>query len=167
LKNDSLFAQTVTKTIWLRHNNYDIFDLFLKDPKDGIDTADMLGVKFQFQMNLAGEIDVLGTQLESGLKPILFSRILESKNLTAAEMQKYTGEYSFAGKTSKVYIKEDKLLYISVPGEGDFELNLLANDKFAVKGMDGFSLQFTPQGASKITGAEFNTPNGMLKVTRK
>ena len=166
-QNDSLFAKTPTLTLWLRHNNYDIFDLILKDPKEGIDTTDGLGARFQYQMNLAGEIDGFNTQLEPGLKPLLFNKIPEIKNLTAAELQKYTGSYSLGNTTSKVYIKDNKTLFVSIPNEGDFELTPLGNDKFAVKVMNGFSVQFTPQGASKITGADYNTPNGSFKVARK
>jgi hypothetical protein len=153
--------------LWLRHNNYDIFDLILKDPKEGIDTINRLGARFEYQMNLAGEIDGFNTQLESGLKPLLFSRILETKSLTAAQMEKYTGFYSLGNTSSKVYIKDNTTLFVSIPGEGDFELVPLGDDKFAVKVMNGFSIQFTPQGASKITGADYNTPNGSFKVVKK
>ena len=101
VKNDSLFLKTVTHTIWLRQANFDIFDVFDKDPKEGIDTAEMLGVKIQFRMNTAGDIDGLESQLEGGLKPLLFTREVEAKPITAAELQKYVGEYLLARDNSK------------------------------------------------------------------
>src|SRR6185312_15295305 len=67
VSNDSLFVKTFTHTLWLRHANYDIFDVFDKDPKDGIDTSEAPGLKIQFTMNLSGEIDALQSPLEAGL----------------------------------------------------------------------------------------------------
>ncbi|HTE01041.1 MAG TPA: serine hydrolase [Mucilaginibacter sp.] len=167
VKNDSLFLKTVTHTLWLRHANYDIFDMFDKDPKDGIDTTDVQNVKIQFQMNLSGDIDGLTTQLEDGLKPLLFSRELEAKALTANELEKYTGEYELAGMTVKIYIKDGKTLYALVPGQPDYELVPMGNDKFGLKVLSGYYLQFGPPASAKITEATFIQPNGSYKAKKK
>jgi CubicO group peptidase (beta-lactamase class C family) len=167
IRHDSLFLKTVTHTLWARHSNYDIFDLFDVDPKEGIDTSEMFDVGIQFRMNTAGDIDALESPFEAGLKPIIFAREVEAKPLTAAEMQKYVGDYALAGITVKVYIKDNKTLYALVPGQPDYELVPIGNDKFSLKVLPGYYLQFDPQGADKITGATFIQPNGSFKAVKK
>jgi CubicO group peptidase (beta-lactamase class C family) len=167
VKNDSLFVKTVTHTLFLRHANYDIFEVFDVDPKDGIDTADNGGLELQFRMNLSGDIDAVEGQLEGGLKPIIFTKELAAKALTAAELQKYVGDYALGGVTVKVYIKDNKTLFVLVPGQPDYEMVPLGNDKFAVKVLSGYYLQFGPPGAAKITDATFMQPNGSVKAVKK
>ena len=167
LKNDSLFVKSVTKTLWLRQSNYDIFDIFDKDPKDGIDTTEKSDLKIQFHMNASGDIDALESQVEAGLKPMIFTRETEAKPLTGAELEKYVGDYLLAGITAKVYVKDGKTLYALVPGQPDYELIPIGNDKFALKVLSGFYLQFGPPGATTITDATFIQPNGSFKAKKK
>jgi len=167
LRNDSLFVKTITHILWLRHANYDIFDVYDVDPKEGIDTSEAAQLKLQFRMNLSGDIDGVEGQLEGGLKPIIFTKEIEAKKVTATELQKYVGEYELAGITAKVYIKDNKTLFVLVPGQPDYELVPLGSDKFAIKILSGFSLQFGPAGAAKITEATFIQPNGSFKATKK
>jgi CubicO group peptidase (beta-lactamase class C family) len=167
VSHDSLFVKTNRQTIWLRHANYDIFEVFNKDPKEGIDTSEKVDLRLQFRMNLSGDIDGLEGQLEDGLKPIVFTKELAAKALTTAELQKYTGDYDLAGMVAKVYVKDGKTLFVLVPGQPDYEMIALGNDKFAVKILSGFYLQFGPSGAAKITEATFIQPNGSFKAVRK
>jgi len=167
LRNDSLFVKTVTHTLWLRQSNYDIFDVFDVDPKEGIDTADDHGLKLQFRMNLAGDIESVEGQLEGGLKPIIFTKKITAKAVTAAELKKYVGDYAMAGIVVKVYVKDAKTLFVLVPGQPDYEMVPLGDDKFAVKVLSGYYLQFGPPGAAKITEATFIQPNGSFKAVKK
>jgi CubicO group peptidase (beta-lactamase class C family) len=166
--HDSLFAKTYTNTLWLRHGNYDVFEVFLKDPKEGIDTNRVYGINLQFHTSIGGDIDGLDTQLEGGLKPFTFTRSEEVNPVavTAAGLQKYVGNYLLAGTVIKVYTK-DNTLFVLVPGQPDYELVSVGNDKFALKVVSGYYLQFGPAGADKMTEAVFIQPNGNFKATRK
>ncbi|MDB4901102.1 MAG: serine hydrolase [Mucilaginibacter sp.] len=166
LVKDSLLVKTFNNTIWLRHNTYDIFDVFDKDIKDGVDTSEAPNLKIQFQMDLAGDINGLTAILEAGLKPILFTKQIAAKPLTANELQKYVGEYELAGIVAKVYLKE-KTLYLFVPGQPEYETIPMGNDKFSIKNLSGYYLQFGPPGEAKITEATFIQPNGSFKAKRK
>jgi hypothetical protein len=85
LQGDSLFGSFVSKTFWLRHDNYDVFSAFEKDPKEGIDTSDN-GVKLQFNMDLSGTITGASIPLEPGLpKSIIFTRAPKAKAVSAAD----------------------------------------------------------------------------------
>ena len=165
--HDSLFLKTVTHTLWLRHANYDIFDVFNKDPKEGIDTTDADGPKIQFQMNLSGDVDGLTSQLQDGLKPLLFAKGIDAKSISAAELQKYAGDYELAGMTIKIAIKNGNTLYALIPGQPDYEMVPLGNDKFSVKVLNGYYLQFGPPGEAKITEATFIQPDGSFKAKKK
>ncbi|MFI5136898.1 MAG: serine hydrolase [Sphingobacteriales bacterium] len=167
VRNDSLYVKTVTHTLWLRHANFDIFEVFDVDPKEGIDTSDTPDLKLQFRMNLSGDIESLEGKLEGGLNPIVFTKEIEAKKVTAAELQKYVGEYELAGMVAKVYIKDGKTLYVLVPGQPDYELIPLGNDKFAIKVLSGYFMQFSPPGAAKIMDATFIQPNGSFKATKR
>ena len=158
---DSLFAKTTAKTLWLRPANYDVFDVFENDPEDGIDTAEKATIKIQFKTNIDGDIDGLESQLEESLKPIIFSRVNQPKSLTAAQMQKYIGGYNLSGASVKFYIKDDKTLYVSIPGQPDYELIPIGEDKFSIRGFgSGYCLQFGSVGADKITQVTFIQPEG-------
>jgi CubicO group peptidase (beta-lactamase class C family) len=166
LVKDSLLAKTFNNTIWLRHNTYDIFDVFDKDLKDGVDTSENSNLKIQFQMDLAGDINGFTALLEDGLKPILFTKQVLAKPVTANELQKYVGEYELAGIVAKVYLKE-KILYLFVPGQPEYETIPIGNDKFSIKNLSGYYLQFGPPGEAKITEATFIQPNGSFKAKKK
>jgi hypothetical protein len=165
LVKDSLLIKTFNNIVWLRHNNYDVFDAF-DDPKDGVDTTENFGLKIQFQMNLAGDVSGLTAPLEDGLKPIVFTKQIEAKVVTVSELQKYVGDYELAGMVAKVYIK-DKTLYVLVPGQPDYETVPMGSDKFALKALSGYYMQFGPPGEAKITELTFIQPNGSFKAKKK
>jgi CubicO group peptidase (beta-lactamase class C family) len=166
LVKDSLFAKTFNNNIWFRHNTYDIFDVYEKDPKDGIDTSENSNFKIQFQMDLAGDINGLTISLEEGLKPILFTKLIVAKPVTAEELTKYVGEYELAGIVAKAYLK-GKTLYLFVPGQPEYETIPMGNDKFSIKNLSGYYVQFGPPGEAKITEATFIQPNGSFKAKKK
>jgi CubicO group peptidase (beta-lactamase class C family) len=167
VKGDSLFIKTPVNTLWLRHGNYDNFEILEKDAKEGIDTNRVFGVTFQFRTSTDGDINGIEAQLEGGLKPFIFARQAEVKEIAASDLPKYTGDYEVAGTSIKVYIKDEKTLYVLVPGQPDYELVPQGDAKFAIKTLNGFYLQFEPQGGDKTTSVTFIQPNGSYKAERK
>ncbi|HEV3324524.1 MAG TPA: serine hydrolase [Puia sp.] len=170
LKQDSLFALFPLKTWWLKHHHYDVFDPFEKDPKDGIDTSGADGgLRLQFGMDQAGAITSVSMNLEGTLgKPIVFTRTPKATALTAAELQKYAGEYLFGGTvTSKVYIKNGQTLFLFVPGQPEYELVPVGADKFSFKTLTGFAIQFVVDDKGEVTGLLAIQPNGTFKASRK
>ena len=167
LNKDSLFAKGGDNVLWLRHYHYDVFDIFGKDAKEGIDTADAGPVKIQFQMNAAGDIENLTVPFEAGLKPIVFAKQLKVKDIKKEDLQKYTGEYELSGATVKVYIKNDKTLYALVPGQPEYELVPIDKDKFGLKVISGYYIQFSVDDKNKVTDLTFIQPNGNFKAVKK
>ena len=168
LKNDSLFAQLGKDQFWLHHYHYDIFDPFSKDSKDGIDTTDKSNLRFQFDMTEAGEINSVHLVLEPTLPALKFTKTPKAKAITKEELQKYVGDYDLRGAAVvKVYIKDDKTLFVLVPGQPDYELIAVEKDKFALKAISGYFVQFELNDKGESNSLTFIQPNGNFKATKK
>jgi len=163
---DSLFGRTPTKIFWLRHYNYDVFEPLEKDPEEGIDTSDAGQLKVQFNMDINGNIQSASMAFEPTLKPIEFARKEKEVMMTAENLQKYAGDYELAGTTAKVYIKVNTL-YLFVTGQPEYELTSVGNDKFVIKDLTGYSLQFQKDQKNDITAITFIQPNGVFKANRR
>lgn len=171
LQQDSLFANFPKSTWWLKHYHYDVFDPFDKDPKTGIDTSESGddGVKVQFDMDQAGNIVSVSMRLEAALgKPLVFTRTPKPAVLNASELQKFVGEYIFGGTiTAKIYTKNDKTLFMFVPGQPEYELVPIGSDKFSIKSLTGFTIQFNSNDRGEVTELLAIQPNGTFKAPKK
>jgi len=168
LDKDSLFAKGAENVLWLRHFHYDVFEFFDKDSKEGIDTTDgPAPYQFQFQMNSAGDIDGLLAPFEAGLKPLVFAKQLTPKEVKKDDLQKYTGDYELNDAIVKLYIKNDKTLYALVPGQPEYELVAVDKDKFGLKVISGYFIQFSVDDKNKVTDLTFIQPNGNFKAVKK
>ena len=163
---DSLFARVSQKIFWLRHYHYDVFEPLEKDPREGIDTSAGGQLKIQFNMDINGDINSASAAFEPTLKAIEFMRKEKEVALTKEALEKYTGEYELSGVTSKVYVKNNTL-YLYVAGQPDYELVSTGNDKFVIKTLTGYSLQFQKDDKGNVIAVSFLQPNGIFKATRK
>jgi CubicO group peptidase (beta-lactamase class C family) len=165
-ERDSLFAYLPNNTWWLMHYHYDMFEPFDKNIHDGIDTNDKSD-PIQFNLNAAGDIESISMTLESGIKPIVFTRTPKPKEVSSDDLQKYTGEYTLGGAIAKVYIKNEKTLYLFVPGQPEYELVPVDKDKFAIKTLQGFTIQFNVNSTGQVIEMLSIQPNGTFKAPRK
>ncbi|MGA9212511.1 MAG: serine hydrolase [Kaistella sp.] len=163
LEKDSLYFMGGSKKIWLRHNNFDTFDLMLQDPDVGVKSTDEPMVTGQFSLETSGNISGFSALFEDGIKPIEFKKKLNEKSLSKEELQQFTGDYALEGMTVKIYIKNEKTLYALVPGQPEYELIAVDKDKFALKNLSGYFLQFNTAEKS----ATFIQPNGNFKAKKK
>lgn len=167
IQADSLFVHAGKQTWWLRQYHYDVFEPFDVDETKGIDTSDKSNLRLNFRTNDMGEISELLTVIEPSLPPLKFERKPKPKVLTKEDLKKYTGDYELSGATVNVYIKDDKTLVAKVPGQPDYELIPLGNDKFSLKVAAGFYIQFEVNNQQETTALTFMQPNGNFKATRK
>jgi tetratricopeptide (TPR) repeat protein len=84
--------------------------------------------------------------------------------LTAKELEKYVGAFEFEAisLTATTMIKGNAL-WLSAPGQGDFELVPLSTDAFTIKGISGYKIQFEMDG-NKPVGLTSTQPNGTYKA---
>ncbi|MBA2329669.1 MAG: serine hydrolase [Flavisolibacter sp.] len=166
LNGDSLMASVPNKNLWLKHYHYNIFSPYEKDPEEGIDTSAASQLKFNFLMNLQGEINTISTDLEPSLKSLEFVKRPKEVAMTEASLQDYVGDFELMGTIIKVYSKGNTL-YVHVPGQPDYELAAEGNDKFNLKILNGYSLQFIRDDAKNVISASFIQPNGTFTATKK
>ena len=153
---------------WLRHYHYDVFEAIPIDKKTGIDTTQQETLKINFQSSAAGEITSLLTPLQPGLKDIEFGRKSKPKELTKEELSRFTGEFEFApGANVKFYLKGDKTLYAFIEGQPEYELVPVDKNKFDLKVLQGYSVQFEENEKGEILSASFIQPNGTFKAKKK
>lgn len=164
--HDSLFAFVGKKTLWLQHAQYDIFNFFEKDPKDGIDTSDN-STPLQFQMNPNGDITSIDISLEPSVKAISFTRTPKAKEISVDSLQKFVGDYDLSGIVIKISIHNAKTLFMFVPGQPEYELIPIEKNKFSIKILTGFTVQFVEDDKNAIKGLLSIQPNGTFKATRK
>jgi len=166
-KGDSLFIYTKNANYWLKHSTYDVFNLYGVDKKSGIDTTGGSGMAIQFVINKMGEIEALETELEYGLKPFVFKRSPKPVAVEGVSLKKYEGEYELGGMVAKVYIKNENVLYVFVPGQPEYETVPAGNGEFKLKSLSGYSMKFVVDEKGKVIAANFIQPNGTFKAIKK
>lgn len=164
-ERDSLFAHFGEEVNYVQHYHYDIFEPF--NIEDGVIDTTRSPVLLTFTSNSSGDIDGVNIPMEPTVDPINFKRTPKEIEVTAEDLEPYVGEYELAGTNIKVYIKDENVLYVFVPGQPEYELVATGEHKFVFKTLDGFSLQFQEAEGGKINAVKFNQPNGIFTATKK
>jgi len=165
-KGDSLFAKLKNQNWWMEQFHYDIFRPF--DTNEGIDTADKSPIRFQFNTGLKGDIESASLfNFEPAIPaPIKFKRTNAAKEITADNLKKYEGIFTLSGAEFKTYIKEN-VLYVSVPGQPEYELMPVGNHKFDFKKVAGYAVTFEVNDKGELLSLTFVQPNGNFKAAKK
>ena len=167
LKNDSMFLMAPIEKLYLRPYHYDVFTLMDKDDlKDAATAYNSDALKIMFRMDEGGDIVSASMPLEGPEKPIVFIKGAKAKPMTKDSLQKYTGDYSLSGTTVKVYIKGENTLYVFVPGQPEYELIATEKDKFTLKVLPAYHVQFSGNAKGEIAELTFIQPNGSFKATK-
>ncbi len=165
-KGDSLFAKLKNQNWWMEQFHYDIFRPY--DTEEGIDTADKSPIRFQFNTGLKGDVESASLfNFEPAIPtPIKFKRTNAVKEITTEDLKKYIGIFSLAGADIKTYLKEN-ILYVSVPGQPEYELVPVGNHKFDFKKVAGYAVNFELNDKGDLLSLTFVQPNGNFKAAKK
>lgn len=166
VENDSLFAIFKLKKLYLKHYHYDIFEPF-EATTTAVDTSVSSPLRFNFITNDVGDISYAKMQIEPTLDPIEFKRSPNTITVNKIDLEKYTGDYNLLGTPLKVYIKDENVLYLFVPGQPEYELIATAKHKFSFKIIEGFKVEFFESDDASINEMNVIQPNGTFKATRK
>jgi len=165
-QNDSLFVHIYQNDpAWLKHYHYDIFQPFNVDKSGKPDTSASSPMRFQFFMNEAGDISSLSMKLEPTLDALQFVKSPRTIKTNANDLQKYAGEYELSGTTITVSVRNNTLFTL-VPGQPEYEMSALGNDRFALKVLSGYFVQFDVKD-KEVTQLIFQQPNGNFAAKRK
>lgn len=164
LGGDSLYAVFKLQKAWIRHRHYDVFDLYaMKAGK--ADTTSMLDPKLNFKTNDQGEIAGVTFKLEPAVDAFTFTRAAKAAAVDEKTLSQYVGSYELGGMVARFYLK-GKGLALTVPGQPEYDLIFVGVDKFVIKNLDGFKIEFV-QTAGKYSEAVFIQPNGTFRAKRK
>jgi CubicO group peptidase (beta-lactamase class C family) len=165
-KGDSLFAKLKNQNWWMEQFHYDIFRPY--DTEEGIDTADKSPIRFQFNTGLKGDIESASLfNFEPAIPaPIKFKRTNAAKEIATDDLKKYVSSFSLAGADIKTYLKEN-ILYVSVPGQPEYELVPVGNHKFDFKKVAGYAVNFELNDKGELLSLTFVQPNGNFKAAKK
>ena len=165
-QKDSLVAKYNALTFNVKHYHFNYFNFI--PVADGVDAGEDDAMKGQFNINLKGEIESLSLPLQPGVKDIVFTKKVETIDVSKADLEKYVGEYELPGPTLvKVYIKGENTLIAFVTGQTDYELVPVKPDLFNLKIASGYSVRFEKNEVGEIIALSFLQPNGTFKATRK
>lgn len=166
-KGDSLFGILPDGSSWyLKHYCYDIYDPAPVDKEKGV-SKDTYPWRFTFRTDESGKISQVSIPMESPVKPTLFTRTEKSLALDANALKKYEGEYELKGVPAKIYRKGGDQLFLTVPGQPEYALVPSGKDKFAIKGLTGFYIQFSLNDKQEVTALTSIQPNGKYTFTKK
>jgi len=158
-EGDQLKGEYNSNSYEMAHYHYDIFKITHEFME--IDT------KLSFSTDDKGNIGSLAVQLEPNVKEIVFNRMPEKKMTEKSFLGKFSGEYVLGEITATVILKGEKTLYLSVPGQPEYELVPYKGTVFNLKNLTGFSIEFIMDESGVVTEAKITQPNGVFTAKKK
>jgi len=164
IDHDSLFLQTGKSISWLKQDQYDWFKMYERDKQGHVDTSQ--GFSIEFRTDQTGEINEINAAFEPSVKTIVFSRIPKTAVIQTDSLKKFEGVYLIGQLELKVFLQNNSL-HLSVPGQPDYELIPIEENKFTLKDMSGFTITFNRNEKNVVTEMISSQPNGTFKAIRK
>jgi hypothetical protein len=165
-ERDSLFAYLPDKILWLKQVHYDVFKPF-DYTKSTKDTTEKSTLRFNFHTGNTGDIESVHINIEPALKPIEFKNQPASIKVEKGSLEVYSGEYYIGEMKARIYTKNADALYLFVEGQPEYELVATGLNKFSIKSLEGYQVEFISDANKKITSLLFIQPNGTFKATKK
>ena len=158
-EGDQLKAEYNSIPFTLTHYHYDIFEFH----NEFLDIT----TKVSFFTDLKGNIGSLAVQLEPAVKEIVFTRMPEKAMMEKSFLEKFEGEYVLGEVAVTVSLKGEKTLFLSVPGQPEYELIPYKGTEFNLKNLVGFSIEFVMDKSGVVTEAKVTQPNGVFTARKK
>ncbi len=146
-------------TMPLTHYHYDIFHVTLK--------RFFFSSKVSFATGLKGEIEGLSISLEPAVNAITFKRAADQSMREKSFLEPFVGTYEVMGITATVTLRGEKTLFLTVPGQPDYELIPYHNTTFQLKDHPNFSVEFKRDEAGNVTEAIVTQPNGTMVAKKR
>lgn len=162
--DDQLKLTYNTLTFALTHYHYDIFEATEMTPEDfDFDLA----TKILFTTDLKGNIASLSAKLEPMANDIVFQRVPSKEMKEKSFLEPFVGQYEVLGITVTVTLHGDTILFLSVPGQPEYELVPYQGTTFQFKGLSGFSVEFKRDTSGAVSEAVLTQPQGVMAAKKK
>lgn len=144
----------------MEHWHYDIFHAEEKN----LDVDMMLN----FQSDMNGSVYQFSVALDPLSSDVVFTKNASARLSDPQFLDRLTGKYVFEkGELSISIERRNKTLYATVPGQPVYALEPYQGTEFKLKGLNGYSIEFTVPEKGKALEASVIQPNGVFKVTRE
>lgn len=166
LEGDSLIAAFEQTSFYLNHFHYDVFEAYElgKEMSEDSKSADF---RFNFVSDNSGEIAELSIRFEVLVDPVVFKRTPNSVLTSLSDLMVLAGDYALGSSTNlTVVLRAGSTLFAIIPGQPEYELISKGNDRFGVKSLDGFELEFHKKDG-QVTSVSIIQPNGILEAKRR
>jgi len=143
------------------HYHYEVFEATENKLND------LSKTKAQFVTDVEGEVTSVLISMEPSVKPIEFVRQPDASFKDAGFLRQFVGEYELGANKVTVRLREDNNLTLAIPGQSTQELAGLRGNKFALKGLSGFTVEFIVDSMGRVSQLAFYQPNGNFVAVRK
>ena len=143
----------------MKHYHYDVFEFH----NDLLDTP----MKVSYFSDVKGNIHSLAIKLEQAVEEIVFTRMPPQKMKEKSFLEKFVGEYELEGMTVTIRLKGKDTLFLSVPGQPEYELVPYKGTEFTLKKLTGFSIEFIMDESGVVKEAKVVQPNGVFAAKKK
>lgn len=146
----------------LEHWHYEVWN----GAKGGADPTFEDG-KLLFQGDMRGNVAAVAAQFEPQVADIVFTKKPDARLSDPAYLARYVGEYELPGPEVFTIALSGNTLTVNVPGQPQYHLVPGLGGEFVLKEVSVISLAFVEDAQGKVTGVNFNQPNGVFFATRK
>lgn len=143
----------------MKHYHYDVFEFH----NELLDTP----MKVSYSTDVNGNIHSLTIKLEPAVEEIVFTRMAPKTMKEKSFLEKFVGDYELEGMTVTIRLKGKDTLFLSVPGQPEYELVPYRGTEFSLKNLTGFSVEFILDKSGAVIEAKVAQPNGVLTAKKK
>jgi hypothetical protein len=121
--------------------------------------------KLLFRANYEGRIAALEAPMEVTASPVVFEKQADPRLSDPSFLERYVGSYvSATGQRGTIALSGNRLT-LHLPGQPTYTLVPDVSGRFAVEGLQGFSVGFEEE-AGEVTKVVFYQPNGVFESVR-
>ncbi len=143
----------------LEHWHYDTFN-GLRNEADAI----FENSKVQFSLSVQGDVAELHLATDPTMEDTVFKRKADADLSDPKLLAKFAGEYMLGPQKVKIEARQTTL-FLSVPGQPEYELVPATGRGYTLKGLSGFSARFTQNDDGTVKEVTFIQPNGNFTAT--
>lgn len=144
----------------LEHWHHDVFAC-----KKGGGEEAMAGTKLQFLLDFDGEIEAVRAVLEPSVPPIVFQRGPDPRLRDAKFLQHLAGQYALSTAMATIAVQGERLV-LTLPGQRH-ELEPRRGLVLALRGLEGYRVEFLLDAAGAPTGLRVHQPEGVFAAKKK
>jgi CubicO group peptidase (beta-lactamase class C family) len=144
----------------LSHWHYDVWN---GAETDGDPTFE--NQKFQFRLDVDGNVASVESSLEPAVDPIVFKRRPDRRLSDPEYLARFTGTYRLASQQITISLAGDRL-QVSLPGQPTYTLLPDLSGRFQLEGVSVISVEFAVGDDGSVTAARFYQPNGVYEAQR-